>query len=88
MREELCARNEDLQQLSRHVVADGYYARKGFVSSLIEEGFDLVTLLRHDASLRYLYEGDYPGRGRPKRYDRRVDYNDLSLFDHHERSRP
>ena len=61
MREELCARNEDLQQLSRHVVADGYYARKGFVSSLVEEGFDLVTLLRHDASLRYLYEGDYSG---------------------------
>jgi len=84
MKDELCARNEDLQQLSRHVVADGYYARKGFVSSLIEEGFDLVTLLRHDASLRYLYEGDYQGRGRPKRYDGHVDYSDLSLFEHHE----
>ena len=84
MKDELCARNEDLQQLSRHVVADGYYARKGFVSLLIEEGFDLVTLLRHDASLRYLYEGEYLGRGRPKRYHSRVDYHDLSLFEHHE----
>ena len=52
MKDELYARNKDLQQLSRHVVADGYYARKGFVSLLIEEGFDLVTLLRRDASLQ------------------------------------
>jgi len=82
--EKLCEKNEELQQLSRHVVADGYYARKGFVSALVDEGFELITLLRHDAALRYLYRGAYSGRGRPQRYAGRVDYKDLSSFQHHE----
>ena len=58
---ELCLRSEELQEFSRHVVADGYYARAGFISALIDEGFEIVTLLRRDAALRYLYQGDYNG---------------------------
>ena len=41
---QLCLRSENLQQLSRHVIADGYYARAGFISTLINEGFEIVTL--------------------------------------------
>ena len=85
--EELCSRSEALQQLSRHVVADGYYARAGFISTLIDEGFEIITLLRRDAALRYLYQGDYKGRGRPKLYAGRVDYKDLSSFQRHDRLR-
>ena len=48
--DKLCSRSEELQQLSRHVVADGYYARAGFISTLIDKGFEVVTLLRRDAS--------------------------------------
>ena len=81
--EQLCLRSEDLQQLSRHVVADGYYARAGLISTLIDEGFEIVTLLRRDAALRYLYQGDYRGRGRPKTYAGRVDYEDLESFQRH-----
>jgi hypothetical protein len=77
---ELCLRSEELQEFSRHVVADGYYARAGFISALIDEGFEIVTLLRRDAALRYLYQGDYNGRGRPKLYAGRVDYEDLGSF--------
>ena len=85
--ENLCSRSEELQQLSRHVVADGYYARAGFISTLIDEGFEIVTLLRRDAALRYLYQGDYKGRGRPKLYAGRVDYEDLSSFQRHDQLR-
>ena len=82
--DQLCSKREELQQLSRHVVADGYYARSGFISKLIDEGFQVVTLLRHDAALRYLYQGEYKGRGRPKLYEGRVDYKDLSSFQRHD----
>ena len=44
-------------------------------------GFELVTLLRRDAALRDLYEGEYSGRGRPKRYLNKVDYDDLNSWD-------
>ena len=85
--ENLCSRSDELQQLSRHVVADGYYARAGFISTLIDEGFEIVTLLRRDAALRYLYQGDYKGRGRPKLYAGRVDYKELSSFQRHDHLR-
>lgn len=85
--DELCAKSEELQQLSRHVVADGYYARAEFISTLIDKGFEIVTLLRRDAALRYLYQGDYKGRGRPKLYAGRVDYEDLSAFQRHDHLR-
>ena len=76
-----------LQKLSRHVIADGYYARAGFISTLINEGFEIVMLLRRDAALRYIYQGDYKGRGRPKLYAGRVDYKDLSSFQRHDHLR-
>ena len=85
--DEFCSKNEEFQQFSRHVVADGYYARAGFVSTLISEGFEMVTLLRHDAALRYLYQGEYRGIGRPRCYAERVNYNDLSSFQHHDQLR-
>lgn len=69
------------QKISRHVVADGYYARDGFVCALKVNGYELTTLLRRDAALRYLYEGEYSGRGRPKRYLGQVRYDDLSAWD-------
>ena len=85
--EKLCSRSEELQQLSRHVVADGYYARAGFISTLIDKGFEIVTLLRRDAALQHLHQGDYKGRGRPKLYAGRVDYEDLSSFQRHDHLR-
>ena len=35
------------------------------------------TVLRRDAALRCLYEGEYSGLVRPKRYLDNVDYDDL-----------
>ena len=40
------------------------------------------TGVRHDANLRYLYQGPgRPGPGRPKSYDGKVQWDDLSRFE-------
>lgn len=76
-------RSQELKCLSKHIVADGYYARPKFLSTVLNEGFELVTLLRHDSRFRYLYEGEYSGKGRPKLYAEKVDYSNLSQWSHH-----
>lgn len=60
------------------VLFDGYYAKRNFVDEVCALGLHGVGKLRIDADLRYLYRGPYRGRGRPKRYDGKVDVTDLS----------
>jgi hypothetical protein len=65
----------------RWVVADGYYAKSGVFDTVNRAGCHLITKLRSDANLRYLYEGPQTsGRGAPKRYDGKVDFSDLARF--------
>jgi len=59
-------------------VFDGAYAKKKFVDSVAETGDTMVSRLRKDAAMRHLYSGPYSGRGRPKMYDGKVVYDDLS----------
>lgn len=68
-----------LRTLTSHLVVDGGLAKKKFVHGTRKTGLHVVGKLRHDSNLRYLYKGPRKkGRGRPKRYDGKVDYNDLS----------
>lgn len=63
-------------------VFDGYYAKLNFVDGICALGLNLISKLRIDANLKYLYEGTQKsGRGRPREYDGKVDFNDLSRFD-------
>jgi len=64
--DELTTNSEYYLEISKDVVADGYYAKNSFISEVTQHGFEVVTLLRRDAALRYLDTGPY--RGRPKRY--------------------
>lgn len=61
---------------------DGFYAKKKFVDKTVELGFVMISKLRCDANLKYMYEGEQSsgGRGRPKRYDGKVLSEDLSGF--------
>ena len=65
---ELTTNSEYYLEISKYVVADGYYAKNSFISEVTQHGFEVVTLLRRDAARRHLYTGPYRGRGRPKRY--------------------
>ena len=73
---------EQLQELGvSTIVADGYYAKFKFLDAVESEGLTVVSKLRKDCDLRYVYKGMHGKRGRPKKYDGKVDLSDLSRFD-------
>ncbi len=69
---------DKLREVSKYVAADAYFSRKPFVDQLVNSGFELVSRLRTDAHLRYLYTGPKEKRsGAPRKYDGRVDARSL-----------
>jgi hypothetical protein len=66
----------------RYVVSDGYYSKQKFLGGVRGLGLHQSGKLRADANLRYLYQGPKrPGSGRPKTYDGKVCWSDLSRFE-------
>ena len=71
-----------LEKNIRHIAADAYYSKVKFIAPVVKSGLHLVGKLRVDADLMWLYEGENKGRGRPKKYEGKVDFNkDLHRFD-------
>jgi hypothetical protein len=73
----LRAVREDLPVQVRHVAVDGAFTRRKFVDGVCALELEVVGKLRHDANLRYLYEGPQKPRGRPRQYDGKVCWSDL-----------
>lgn len=66
----------------RYVVTDGAYSKQKFVAGVRTLGLHHIGKLRADANMRYLYQGPKrPGPGRPKTYDGKVNWSDLSRFE-------
>jgi len=64
-----------------HLAADGAYAKQKFVDGVCEWALHLISTLRHDANLRFLYTGPrQKRRGAPKKYDGKVTFQELSRF--------
>lgn len=65
----------------RYFVGDGYYAKQKVFNNLDHYDKHLITKLRPDANLRYLYRTpDGPtARGRNKKYDGKVQWKELDL---------
>lgn len=59
---------------------DGFYAKEKFVTRMDKLKFTVISRLRQDANLKYLYEGAQKKRGRPKKYEGKVDVNELTGF--------
>lgn len=58
-------------------VGDGYYAKKKMFAAVDRIGSHLITRLRSDANLRYLYTGPPTGtQGPEKQYDGKIRWND------------
>ena len=58
-------------------VGDGFYAKQKVFDTVTDLGGDLITRLRSDANLRYLYTGPpKEGPGAPKQYDGKIDWDD------------
>ena len=77
----LLEHKEALLTLSKYLVVDAYFSKDSFITPMRAEKFEIVSRLRNDANLNYLYTGEQKGRGRSKVYDGKVDYKNLSL--HH-----
>jgi hypothetical protein len=65
-----------------YIVGDGYYAKLKFVNGAMDVGLHIISKLRCDADLRYLYTGKQKSSGANRKYDGKVDINDLSRFDY------
>ena len=65
----------------KYIVADGYYSKVKFVDGIRQTNLHLISKLRVDANLRYLYDPK-ESTGRKRKYDGKVKFNDLSRFDH------
>jgi Transposase DDE domain. len=61
------------KEYSQYVLADAYFSKKPFVEQVLSVGMHLISRLRDDADLKYIYTGAQKGgKGRPKQYDGKV----------------
>jgi hypothetical protein len=68
-----------LLKISSILCVDAYFSKNKYANAATDCGFTLVSRLRNDTVLRYLYQGSKTGkRGRPKTYEGTVDKNHLS----------
>ena len=74
----ICDHRELLLDISDILVGDCLFASYNFVTGALKLGFNVVSRLRDDAVLQYLYSGPRKsGRGRPKEVDGTVDIHNL-----------
>ena len=66
-----------LPESVRYLVADGYYYRAKFWDAVRNSNLNLISKLRSDANLKYLYTGEKNKIGAPRKYDGKVDCNKL-----------
>ncbi len=65
----------------KYGVCDGFYAKRKFVDGVCALNYQVVSKLRSDAQLLYLYEGEQKQRGRRRKFAGRVNVHDLSRFE-------
>jgi hypothetical protein len=75
----IISRKQELQKLSKIVVADAFFSKITFIQPLMNEGFHVISKLRDDANLRYKFKGEYSGKGRPPHLAGRIDLESLDM---------
>lgn len=70
----------DLPPEVAYLAVDGAYAKEKFVSGAVNLKLHVISKLRCDANLQFLYTGVQKRRGRPRKYAGKVDLTDLSRF--------
>ena len=63
---------------TRYLAADGYFMKSSFIDPLLKSGLHIITRMRPDANLSYLYTGaQKTGKGRKKIYAGKVDVKNI-----------
>jgi hypothetical protein len=71
-----------LPESVKYLACDGFYAKKSYIDGVRKCDLQVITKLRCDADLRFLYTGEREKRrGRPRLYDGKVKFADLSRFE-------
>jgi len=76
----LRATRDALPKSVRHLVGDGDYSTYKWVEGVLALKLDVIGKLRHDANLRYCYNGPQKRKGARRKYDGKVFFNDLSRW--------
>jgi len=64
----------------KYWAVDGFYSKKKFVDGVLNLDLQVISKLRSDADMRYLYTGVQKPRGAKRKYDGKVDLSELSQF--------
>ena len=60
-----------------YLVLDGHFGNNNSLQMVHQCGLHLISKLRHDAALHFVYQGDYAGKGPPKKYGDKINYAKL-----------
>jgi hypothetical protein len=62
-----------LKSMVKYLTVDAYFMKKDFILPMMDQGLHIITKMRSDANLSYIYNGaKRPGRGRPRTRDGKV----------------
>ncbi|MFY7937669.1 MAG: transposase [Flavobacterium sp.] len=76
----LLQRIDALKQISSYLAVDGYFMKKDFILPLVNQGIHVITKMRPDANLKYLFRGKQKkGRGRTRKFGDKVNLKKLDL---------
>lgn len=64
--------------LSPYLTVDGYFMKKEFINPMLAAGMQVITKMRSDANLKYLYKGaQRKGKGRKRKHGEKVDLKNM-----------
>jgi hypothetical protein len=66
----------------KYWAVDGFYSKKKFVDGVVGLNLHMISKLRSDADMRYLYTGVQKPRGAKRKYDGKVELRNLSRWVH------
>ncbi len=69
--------SRELLKLTNIVVADAFFSTKTFTDGIKKFGFNLVSRLRDNSCLFYLYDGEQKKRGRKRVKGDKIDFGKL-----------
>ena len=72
----------------KYWAVDGFYSKKKFVDGVVELDLQIIGKLRNDADMRHFYTGEQKPRGAKRKYDGKVDLEDLHRLIHVQQLEP
>jgi hypothetical protein len=60
-----------------YLVLDGHFGNNNALQMVRQCDLHLISKLRHDAALYFVYQGEYAGKGPPRKYGDKINYDQL-----------